>query len=153
MIEAGELELATDELRWLVSGCSEFVEAHELLGELALSSDNDFRLARGHFGFAVELGLKALKRAKVAGPLPYQQPANRPFYLAGRGLAWCLAKLDMRPKAEELIQSLVKLDRTDPLKLRTLLDEIAVGDRPIVDLSINFPRGDDGPQPRVEPES
>jgi hypothetical protein len=140
MIEAGELELATDELRWLLSACSEFMEAHELLGELALATNNDIPLARGHFGFAVQLGLNALKRGKVVGPLSYQQPANKQFYHAGRGLAWCLAKLDMRTKAEELIRSLVKLDPTDPLKLRLLLDEMEVGDRPIVSLSLDFPQ-------------
>ena len=95
MIEAGEFDIATDELRWLVSGCSEFIEAHELLGELALAASDDFALARGHFGFAVQLGLKALERAKVRGPLPYRQPANRAFFEAGRGLAWSLVKLDL----------------------------------------------------------
>jgi len=140
MIEAGEFDVATDELRWLVSGCSEFIEAHELLGELALAADNDIPLARGHFGFAVQLGLKTLERAKVLGPLPYGQPANKAFFLAGRGLAWSLAKLDMLPKAEELIQTLVKLDPTDPLGLGTLLDEARAGDRPIVELSFDFPK-------------
>ena len=140
MIEAGEFDVATDELRWLVSGCSEFIEAHELLGELALAQE-DNTLARGHFGFAVQLGLKTLERAKVRGPLPYRQPANKAFFLAGRGLVWSLAKLDMRPKAEELVQTFVKFDPTDPLGLSTLLDEGRSGDRPIVELSFDFPKG------------
>jgi len=67
MIEAGEFDVATDELRWLVSNCSELIEAHELLGELAFAA-GDPALARGHFGFAVQLGLKTLERAKVQGP-------------------------------------------------------------------------------------
>ena len=138
MIDGSELELATEELRWLIGGCSDFIEAHQLLGELAIALGDDLQLARGHFGFAVQLGLKTLQRAKVSGPLSYQQPANAPFYLAGRGLVWCLAKLDMHAKAQELVKSLVKLDPNDPLKLRGLVDEIRIGDRPIVDLSFNI---------------
>ena len=34
MVEAGELDVAIDELRWLVGGCSEFIEAHALLGRV-----------------------------------------------------------------------------------------------------------------------
>jgi hypothetical protein len=138
MVDAGELDVAIDELHWLVSGCSEFVEAHTLLGELALAADNDVRLARGHFGFAVELVLKALERAKVAGELPYRQPANRAFFAAGRGLVWCLAKLDMMPKAAELVDTLVRLDPTDPVELRKLLDELQTGGLPIVELTRDF---------------
>ena len=51
MIDAGEVDVAVDELRWLLSGCSDFVDAHRLLGELALS-ENDLPLARAHFGYA-----------------------------------------------------------------------------------------------------
>jgi len=142
MIEAGEVEVATDELRWLVSNCSEFIEAHELLGELALTQ-GDAALARGHFGFAVQLGLKTLERAKVEGPLPYRQPANASFFLAGRGLVLALAELGMLPKAQDLVQTLVKLDPTDPLVLGTLLDEFRSGGRPIVELSFEFPKADD----------
>src|SRR5262245_10893637 len=69
MVEAGEVDVAVDELRWLLSGCSEFMEAHALLGELALAGGNDVPLARGHFGFAVQLGLKTLERARVKGPV------------------------------------------------------------------------------------
>ena len=28
IVAAGELDIAIDELRWLVGGCSEFIEAH-----------------------------------------------------------------------------------------------------------------------------
>ena len=135
MIEAGEFDVAIDELRWLVGGCSEFIEAHALLGELALAADGDAALARGHFGFAVQLGLKTLQRAKVAGPLTCSQPANRAFFEAGRGLVGCLAQLGMTDKAVELVNDLVRLDPTDPLKLRKLLDEVRTGGLPIVELS------------------
>jgi hypothetical protein len=134
MIESGELDVAVDELRWLVGGCSEFVEAHALLGELALAQ-GDAVLARGHFGFAVQLGLKALQRSNVGGgPLPYSQPANRAFYEAGRGLVRALVKLGMIDKATTLVMDLVRLDPGDPLRLRGLIDDARTGGLPIVEL-------------------
>jgi pentatricopeptide repeat protein len=136
MVEAGELEVAVDELRWLVGGCSEFIEAHAMLGELALAIENDLALARGHFGFAVTLGLKTLKRQKVKGPLPYNQPPNKSFYEAGHGLVGCLVKLGMIEKAEDLVREIIALDRSDPLKLRALVDELRTDGLPIVDLTI-----------------
>jgi tetratricopeptide (TPR) repeat protein len=133
MVEAGETDVAVDELRWLVSDCSAFVEAHKLLGELALAQ-GDFALARGHFGFAVQLGLKALQRAKASGPLPYSQPANRAFYEAGLGLAESLLQLGLKEKAVTLVKDLVKLEPSDPLRLRALIDEAQSGGLPIVEL-------------------
>jgi hypothetical protein len=150
IVAAGEIEVAIDELRWLVGGCSEFIEAHALLGELALAADNDVALARGHFGVAVQLGLKALKLAKaVGGPMHYSQPANRPFFEAARGLTWCLVKLDMLPKAQELVESVVKLDASDPLALRKLLDELRTGGLPIVDLLSDFGKRETNDEDRM----
>src|SRR5688572_30404072 len=63
MIEAGELDVAVDELRWLLSGCAEFIAAHGLLGELAVALHDDLSLARGHFGAGYQLGLQTLRRA------------------------------------------------------------------------------------------
>jgi hypothetical protein len=135
MIGAGELDVAIDELRWLVGGCSEFIEAHALLGELALATDEDVALARGHFGVAVQLGLKALQRAKAAtGPLPYGQPANRPFYEAARGLVWCLGKSGLWDKVDELMATLRKLESSDPLGIRKMADELRSGGLPVVEL-------------------
>lgn len=136
MITAGELDVAIDELRWLLSGCSEFLAAHGLLGQLALELSGDVRLARGHFGAGYQLGLQALRRANVSGPLPCAQPANRPLFEAGRGLAWCLAKLDKQAMAHEVVEQLVKLDPSDPLGLRDMLDEFQSGGLPIVDLKL-----------------
>jgi hypothetical protein len=133
MIAADELDVALDELHWLVSGCSEFIEAHLLLGELALAV-GDVPLARGHSGIAYQLGLMALRRAGMPSPLPYSHPANKAFFEAGRALASCLAKLDKLPMAEEIIDVLLKLDPTDPLRLRAMLDELRTGGRPIVEL-------------------
>jgi hypothetical protein len=133
MIEGGEAEVAVDELRWLLGGCSEFIDGHALLGELALEF-GDYQLARGHFGFAVQLGMKALQRAKVNGPLPYAQPANQSFHEAGRGLVESLLALKMTPKAIELVRQLVQLDSSDPLELRALVDAAQSGGLPIVEL-------------------
>lgn len=133
MIDGGEAEVAVDELHWLLGGCSEFVEGHAILGELALEA-GDYALARGHFGFAVQLGMKAIERAKVAGPLPYSQPANQSFHEAGRGLVESLLALQMTPKAIELVRKLVQLDPSDPLELRALVDAAQSGGLPIVEL-------------------
>ena len=67
MLDAGEVEVATDECRWLLNGCSDCLEAHRLLGEIALA-ENDLPLARGHFGYAYRLGEQALDRAGCRGP-------------------------------------------------------------------------------------
>lgn len=124
MVAAGELDVAQDELRWLLSGCSDFLDAHLLLGELALEQGSDFELARGHFGYAYQLGLHAWRRAGQPAPVPYAQPANRAFHESGRALAWCLEKLKKPSMAEEVVGTLVQLDPSDPLAARRMLDEL-----------------------------
>jgi hypothetical protein len=133
MIEAGEADLAVDELRWLLEDCSEFIAAHALLGELA-AAQNDWPLARGHFGAGYQLGLTALRRAGMPSPVPYSQPGNRSFFDAGRGLAWALAKLGKQAMAREVVDTLLALDAADPLRLRAMLDDVASGGLPIVEL-------------------
>jgi hypothetical protein len=133
MIDAGELDLAEDELRWLLADCPELIAAHALLGEVAIARD-DLPLARGHFGAGYQLGLASLRRANMPTPLLYSQPANRPFFNAGRGLAWALAKLGKRDMAHEVVQTLLKCDPADPLMLCAMLDDIASGGMPIVEL-------------------
>ncbi|HVT28069.1 MAG TPA: hypothetical protein VHE81_08640 [Lacipirellulaceae bacterium] len=143
MIEAGETEVALDELRWLLSGCSEFIAAHALLGDLAMEK-GDLALARGHYGAGYQLGLQALRRAKMPKPLLYSQPANGPFFAAGRGLIACLEKLGKRKLADEVLDTLRALDPSDPLQLRAMIDELRTGGAPIVDLSKSFPHRADG---------
>jgi hypothetical protein len=133
MIEAGEVDLAVDELRWLLADCPSFIAAHALLGELALEQE-DVSLARGPFGAGYQLGLQALRREKSPSPLLGSHPANRPFFAAGRGLAWCLYKLDKESMAREVVDTLLQLDARDPLALRAMLDELATGGLPIVEL-------------------
>jgi hypothetical protein len=138
MVDAGETDIALDELRWLLSGCSEFIAAHVMLGDLARDA-NDIPLARGHYGAGYQLGLQTLRRGKMPKPLLYSQPANRPFFEAGRGLIWSLEKQDKRPMADEIVSTLLELDSTDPLHIRAMIDELRSGGAPIVDLSPNFP--------------
>jgi hypothetical protein len=132
MIDAGEGELAVDELRWLLADCSDFIAAHVLLGELA-AARGDVPLARGHFGAGYQLGLAALRRARMPSPLLYSHPANRTFFEAGRGLAWSLAKLGKMPLAREIVDTLLAIDPCDPLQLRAMLDDVASGELPIVE--------------------
>ena len=136
MIDAGELEVAIDELRWLIEGCRDFIQAHQLLGELALSADEDLPLARGHFGRAYRLGCQALERAKMPSPLPALHPANRPFFEAGRGLAWCLHQLGKRSQGAEIVDQLLACDPSDALALQAWWDDLPCGGAPIVPLEL-----------------
>jgi hypothetical protein len=124
MIEAGELDVAQDELRWLLSGCSDCLDAHFLLGEIALEAHNDIPLARGHFGYAYQLGLRAWRRASEPTPVPYSQLPNRTFHSAGRALAWCLEKLGQPTMADEVVATLCRLDPADPLEVQKMLAEL-----------------------------
>jgi tetratricopeptide (TPR) repeat protein len=121
MIAAGEMDIATDELRWLLSECHNFLAAHKLLGDLALAA-GDLRLARGHYGYAYQLGIKAIDGNRDVKHLPYATEQNQAFFQAGRGLATCLMKLNKRGLANDVIQRLVQLDPRDPLALRALLN-------------------------------
>ncbi len=118
MLEAGEIDVAVDELLWLLSGCDVLLEAHKMLGEIAVA-DGDLQLARGHFGYAYELGLGALGKG-TGGVLPYARPANQPFFQAGKGLAWCLEQQGEAGLAAEVVQRLLALDPTDPLGLKEI---------------------------------
>jgi hypothetical protein len=119
MLEAGEVDVAVDELRWLLRDCRPFLEVHKLLGDVALA-DGDLALARGHFGRAYELGLDALPERGLAGPLPYARPGNRAFFEAGKGLAQCLHGLGESRLAGEVVERLLAFDEGDPLGLRGL---------------------------------
>jgi hypothetical protein len=99
------------------------MEAHHLLGEIALG-DNDFPLARGHFGYAFQLGAKAIQRAGRASPVPYRLAANRIFHESGKALVYCLLQLGKAEMAAEVVETLLAADPTDPLGVR----QLATGD-------------------------
>lgn len=119
MLEAGEVEIAKDELRWLLSGCPDFIDAHRLLAEIALS-EGDVPLARGHFGHAFRVAAGALAKAGNPRPLPYSRAANQAFFECGKGLVHCLLELGKKKMAAEVIDRLVQCDATDPLGVRSL---------------------------------
>ncbi|HEY1601989.1 MAG TPA: hypothetical protein VGG64_20470 [Pirellulales bacterium] len=134
MIDGGELDIAVDELRWLLNGCPECLEAHKLLGELALS-EGDTRLARAHFGYAFDLGMQAVPVEGLRGTLPFSLPANRGFLTAAKGLALCLYELHERDRAREVAERLIAADPTDPLRARDWLSQWPSedGERPAQD--------------------
>ena len=120
MLAAGEIDIAMDELRWLLSGCRALLQAHQLLGEIGLS-DNDLPLAKAHLGYAFDMGIAAIRKEKdFAGPLPYALPANQPFFEAGKGLAWCFFQQGDIKAAERVVRELLALDPSDPLQLGEL---------------------------------
>jgi hypothetical protein len=114
MLATGEVEIAIDELRWLLNECRDFLEAHKLLGEVA-AAEGDVKLARAHFGFAYDLGLGALPAKGLDAPLSYELTANQPFLESAKGLAWSLIELGQREKAREVLQQLLACDPSDPL--------------------------------------
>lgn len=120
MIEMSEHEIARDELRWLLVDCSDFIEAHHLLGEIA-TADGDVPLARGHYGYAFRLGTAALPRGGLEGPLPCDRPANRTFFDSGKRLGSCLEQLGQAKMACEVLGQLLKLDPSDPLSIASEL--------------------------------
>ncbi len=134
MIDAGEGDIAIDELRWLLGSCSEMIAGHFLLGKLAVEVDNDIPLARGHFGFGYMLGLKALRRAKLPKPVPALHPANRAFFDSGRGLCWSLHQLGKKEMALEVAEQLLALDPDDPLGLAGWLDEIRSDGQTVIEI-------------------
>jgi len=139
MIEAGETDIALDELRWLLSGCAEFIAAHVLLGDIARDT-NDLPLARAHYGAGYQLGLQTLRRAKMPKPFLYSQLANQSFFEAGRGLVWALEKMGKPQMAEEVTSTLLELDPSDPLQIRSMLDALRTQGKPIIDLLGDFPK-------------
>jgi hypothetical protein len=89
---AGDPDGARDALRYALSACHDNLWVHVALGRIALQEFRDPTLARGHFGYAFELGRRALPPGFL-GRLPRDRPNNRPFYEALDGLISCLEAL------------------------------------------------------------
>ena len=121
MVEAGEAEIARDELVWLLSECPDFLAAHVHLGLIALEAE-DPRLARGHFGRAYELGLRAIEAAGNPRPLPYALPGNEPFFEAAKGLVHCLLSTGRQSMAKDVWRRIAPLDPADSLGIARLLE-------------------------------
>ncbi len=90
--KAGDPESARDALRYALAACHDNLWIHTALGQIALEEFHDPSLARGHFGYAVELGRQALPQ-NFGGRLSPQRPVNRPFFDAVDGLLRCLEAL------------------------------------------------------------
>ncbi len=135
MIEAGEIEIALDELRYLLSGCSDFIEAHALLGEIAAQGEADLELARGHFGYGFQLGERAIDINQCPGPLPGSERANAPWYDAAFGLVWCFEKQGKGTTADRIAAVACGMDSTDPAGIRAMLDDLRSGGLPMIELS------------------
>lgn len=121
MLDAGETEIAVDELRYLLDGCDSLIRAHRLLGEIAMT-DGDLPLARGHFGYAYELGRAALPAGGLPGPLPHRFAENQALHESAKGLAWCLHELDKPKMALKVLEDMLRWDPTDPLGVRPWLE-------------------------------
>jgi tetratricopeptide (TPR) repeat protein len=128
MIEGGAPDVAQEELRWLLNGCSDFLAAHYLLGVLAVDDAQDLELARGHFGYAYQLGLTALRQAGSPRPVPYQSESNQAFFEAGKGLAYCLRELGKPAMAAEVLDELIGLDPESPIGLSEMRAKLNPGE-------------------------
>jgi hypothetical protein len=140
MIEAGETEIARDELLWLLQDCHDCIDAHAKLGELALL-ENDLKLARGHFGYAYQIGLKAIDGSGGSNQFPYNHPANQSFHEASKGLVHCLVQLGKQGMARDIVKRLKQLDPSDPLRLVDTLEGkvSSCQEPPIVELKLTPP--------------
>jgi len=121
----GEAEDARDALRLILGECPENLAVHVALGRIALEEFGDPQLARGHFGYAVELGRGALPGG-FRGRLPRERPANAPLHEALEGLTRCLRRLGLSGEADGVE------------RLRRLLAE---GPRPRSRSSVSEPSG------------
>ncbi len=106
----GDPESARDALRYALSACHANIWAHVALGRIALDDFRDPTLARGHFGYAFELGQRALPR-DFTGRLSPERPANRPFYEALDGLVESLQALGRQGDCDRLRELRARLSR------------------------------------------
>jgi hypothetical protein len=103
--KAGDPEEARDALRFALEACHDNLWVHVALGDLAVREFRDHRLARGHYGYAVELVQRSLP-PDFNGRLPRDRVANRPFHDALAGLIAALRATDAPAEADTL-QTLV----------------------------------------------
>jgi hypothetical protein len=97
----GDVESARDAFRFALQGCGDNLWVHVAFGRIALQEFKDASLARGHFGYAFELGQRALPPG-FSGRLPRHRVANRPFFDAIDGLVECYEALGKPSEAARL---------------------------------------------------
>lgn len=101
ILEAGEPDVAREVLIDALDGCGDNLWIHAALGRIALEAMRDPSLARGHFGYVLDLVERALP-AGFRGRLPSSLPANQPLFEAAEGLAACLEALGSAADAAEV---------------------------------------------------
>jgi hypothetical protein len=119
MLAVDEIDVAEDELRWLVGGCDALLEGHKLLGRIA-AGDENWEIARAHYAYAYELGLDAVKKVTSPVALPYSRPANHDLHEAARGLIESLLELDERALARQVKTQMLAWDPSDPLGVKEM---------------------------------
>lgn len=99
--KAGDPEEARDALRFALEACRDNLWIHVALCDLALREFKDPRLARGHYGYAVEIVQGSLP-PDFKGRLPLNRVANQPFHDALHGLIAALRATSEPAQADEL---------------------------------------------------
>jgi hypothetical protein len=99
--KAGAIDEARDALRFALDGCGDNLWIHVALGRIALETDGNLPLARGHFGYAYEL-VQRLIPPGFSGRLPSERHANRPLYAAIDGLLACAEREGRISELQEL---------------------------------------------------
>jgi tetratricopeptide (TPR) repeat protein len=99
--KAGDPEEARDALRFALEACRDNLWIHVALGDLALRAFRDPPLARGHYGYAVELVQRSLP-PDFKGRLPRARAANRPLHDALAGLVAALRAASEDAQADEI---------------------------------------------------
>lgn len=108
LLREGEVESARDALRHALSGSGYFLEVHAALGKIALDDDRDPTLARGHYGYVVELGERALPPG-FRGKLSERCSVNRAFLESIAALARIYKGMGQRSMAERLLERMDRL--------------------------------------------
>jgi hypothetical protein len=103
VLRAGEPDEAREVLLFALEGCGDNPHVHVALGRIAAASGtpDGLMLARGHFGYVVDLVLAALPEG-FRGTLPADRPVNRAAFDAAEGLASCLERMGQRRDADEV---------------------------------------------------
>lgn len=135
MVAAGEFDVAMDELRWLLNDCPDFIDAHRLLGELAIEEE-DWPLSRGHLGYCFDIAKAAMNAAGAEGPLSNELPANAGLLSATFSFAGVLCRLEKVEMARTVLQQLMKWDQCNALGAR---EAMSVLERPS---SVQTPAGE-----------
>ncbi len=120
MLDADEVDVARDELRWLLDGCPDNIAIHYWLGDLAMR-EQDVKLARGHYGYAYEIGHRALRSERFPTPLPGEHEANELWFAAAKQLAWCLKLMERKELLADVIKFVRHCDPANTLQLESLL--------------------------------